>query len=189
MPNLPISQLPELTAMTQNAEFVVAQSGTTYKIKRGYLASGKLFLSAYETAVQSGFTINTPYSVSASTIAGSAGITVLDNSKFQVQSGGTFNLEFSLQLTKLQGGTEEEIDIWLAKNGVDVEWSNTRITFANNGVLAVAAWNFVETMNANDYLELKFSVSDTEIVIFSLPPQTSPTRPGIPSAIVTLTQI
>jgi hypothetical protein len=77
----------------------------------------------------------------------------------------------------------------LAKNGVDVEWSNTRITFANNGVLAVAAWNFVETMNTNDYLELKFSVSDEEIVIFSLPPQTSPTRPGIPSSIITLTQI
>lgn len=37
MQNLPISQLPELTAITQNAEFVVAQNGTTYKIKESTL--------------------------------------------------------------------------------------------------------------------------------------------------------
>lgn len=36
MPNLPISQLPELaaSAVTVNAEFAVAQSGTTYKVKK-----------------------------------------------------------------------------------------------------------------------------------------------------------
>jgi hypothetical protein len=37
MPNLPISSLPELTAMTSNAEFVVEEAGTTYKIKNSNL--------------------------------------------------------------------------------------------------------------------------------------------------------
>lgn len=37
MPNLPISLLPELTAITSNAEFAVVQEGTTYKIKSGTL--------------------------------------------------------------------------------------------------------------------------------------------------------
>lgn len=39
MPNLPISQLPELlsSAITANAEFAVAQGGTTYKVKQGSL--------------------------------------------------------------------------------------------------------------------------------------------------------
>ena len=39
MPNLPISQLPELlsSAITANAEFAVAQAGTTYKVKQGSL--------------------------------------------------------------------------------------------------------------------------------------------------------
>ena len=37
MPNLPISQLPELTALTENAEFAVAQGGTTYKVKNSTL--------------------------------------------------------------------------------------------------------------------------------------------------------
>jgi hypothetical protein len=38
MPDLPISSLPELTAMTSNAEFVVEQSGTTYKVKKTVLS-------------------------------------------------------------------------------------------------------------------------------------------------------
>mgnify|MGYP003338823979 FL=1 len=189
MPNLPISQLPELTAMTSNAEFAVSQGGTTYRVKRGYLASGKLFLSAYQSTVQSGFTINTAYSVSASTVADNNGITVVDGCKFQVSSGGTYNLQFSLQLNKLQGGSAEDIDIWLAKNGTNVDWSNTNITLANNNTLQVAAWNFVLPLNAGDYLELKISVTSSDVVIFSEGTKTSPTRPAIPSSIVTMVQI
>ena len=39
MPNLPISSLPELTAITQTAEFVIEQAGTTYKIKNNVLTN------------------------------------------------------------------------------------------------------------------------------------------------------
>lgn len=38
MPNLPISQLPELSALTSNSEFAVSQDGTTYKVKNRVLA-------------------------------------------------------------------------------------------------------------------------------------------------------
>ena len=38
MPNLPISSLPELTAITSTAEYVVELSGTTYKIKQETLS-------------------------------------------------------------------------------------------------------------------------------------------------------
>ena len=40
MSDLPISSLPELTAtaLTQNAEFAVAQGGTTYKVKNSNLS-------------------------------------------------------------------------------------------------------------------------------------------------------
>jgi hypothetical protein len=189
MPNLPISQLPELTAITSTAEFAVAQGGVTYKVKSGYLSTGTLFLSAYEEPTQSGFTINTAYSVSASTVSENNGIVVNNGCQFQVQSGGTYNLQFSLQLKKLQGGTAEDINIWLSKNGTNVDWSNTNLTLANNNQLMVAAWNFVISLNAGDYLELKMSVTDTHIILYGEPTQVSPTRPGIPSSIITITQI
>jgi phage FluMu gp28-like protein len=77
----------------------------------------------------------------------------------------------------------------LRVNGVDVPWSSTNLTFANNNILTVAAWNFVIPLNAEDYMELMFSTTDTEIIIFGQPPLSTPTRPGIPSLIVTVVQI
>ena len=189
MPNLPISQLPEITATTSNAEYAVAQGGVTYRIKRGYMASGKLFGSFYQEESQSGFTPDTIYALSASSTADNTGITVVDNTKFTVSSGGTFNLQFSAQMQKIQGGTSETVTIWLRINGNDVPWSSTNLTFANNNILTVAAWNFVVPLNAEDYMELMFSTTDTDIIIYGQPATTGPTRPGVPSLIVTVTQI
>ena len=189
MPNLPISQLPPLTAITSDSEFAVAQGGTTYRVKAGSISSGNLFLSAYHSTTQSGFTPDTAYSISASTIAYSNGVSVVDGSKFTVTSGGTYNLQFSLQLNKTQGGSPENIEIWLSKNGINVDWSNTNITLANNNTLMVAAWNFIEVLNSGDYLELKLNVTDTHVIVQAESAKTGPIRPAVPSAIVTLTQI
>lgn len=189
MPNLPISQLPEITATTSNAEYAVAQDGVTYRIKRGYMASGKLFGSFYQEGSQSGFTPDTIYALSASSTADNTGITVVDNTKFTVASGGTFNLQFSAQLQKVQGGTSESVTIWLRINGQDVPFSSTDLTFANNNILSVAAWNFVTPLNAGDYMELMWSTTDEHIIIYGEPGRTGPVRPEIPSLIVTVVQI
>lgn len=186
--DLPISQLPELTAITANSEFAVAQGGTTYRVKKGNMSSGNIFISAYHSTTQSGYTANTAYTISASTVAHSNGITVVNGGEFHISSGGTYNIQFSLQLDK-KGGTSEDIDIWLAKNGTNVDWTNTNITLANNNNLVVAAWNFVEPLATGDYVELKVNVSNTNVIIFAEDPQFSPTRPGTPSAIITITQI
>lgn len=61
MPDLPISSLPELTAITQNAEFVVAQGGTTYKVKNSVLAP---FPTVYGLFAQTGNSVT----VSATTV-------------------------------------------------------------------------------------------------------------------------
>ena len=189
MPNLPISQLPEITATTSNAEYAVSQDGVTYRIKRGYMASGKLFGSFYQSDTQSGFTPNTIYALSASSTADNTGITVVDNTKFTVSSGGTFNLQFSAQLQKIQGGTAESITIWLRINGLDVPSSSTDLTLANNNILTVAAWNFVVPLNAGDYMELMWSTTDQHIIIYGEPARTGPVRPALPSLIVTVVQI
>ena len=137
------------------------------------MASGKLYGSFYQEDTISGLTPDTVYSMSASTTASNNGITVVDGSKITVQSGGTFNIQFSAQLQKQQGGTTESITIWLRKNGVDVDWSSTDITFANNNQLVVASWNFVETLLSGENLEIMFSVTDTEIILYGEPSRIS----------------
>lgn len=95
MANLPISLLPELTALTSNAEFVVAQSGTTYKVKNSVLAP---FPTVYGLFAQTGNSA----SVSATTVqttiidGGVGTLTVGPNQfrvgdSFRVDMGGVLN--------------------------------------------------------------------------------------------------
>ena len=42
MPNLPISQLPPITAITSDAEFAVSQGGVTYRVPAAFASSGNL---------------------------------------------------------------------------------------------------------------------------------------------------
>lgn len=189
MPNLPISQLPELTAITSNAEFAVAQGGTTYKVKAGFASSGNLHGSFHSELNQSATSTTTAYSLSADTTDYSSGVSVVDGCKFTVSSGGTFNFQFSAVFKKTQGGTIEFVSIWLAKNGANVPWTNTDVSMANNNEYVISAWNFVEEMNAGDYLELKWRTSTLNMICSFIGEQSNPTRPATPSVIVTLTQI
>ena len=86
-------------------------------------------------------------------------------------------------------GALETMDIWLAINGNNVSNSNTQVVGNSNNGRAVAAWNFVEPMNAGDYFELKFRVSDTRLGFAYDVAAINPTRPAIPSVIVTVTQV
>ena len=90
MSNLPISQLPELTAITQNAEFVVAQGGTTYKVKNSVLAP---FPTVYGLFAQTGNSV----SVSATTVEttiidGGVGTLTVGANQFQI--GDSFRADF-----------------------------------------------------------------------------------------------
>jgi hypothetical protein len=142
----------------------------------------------YSDAVQ---TNPTPSAVNAMTFNGlpdANGVTIVDNSKIRVTNAGVYNLQFSAQLNKTDSGSDS-IDIWLAKNGNNVAWSNTRTWLVGNDAKQVAAWNFVISLAAGDYTQLYWSSADGAVRLFAEPASTAPVRPGIPSVIATLTQV
>ena len=142
----------------------------------------------YSDAVQ---TNPTPNAVNAMTFNGTPdanGVTIVDSSKIRVTNAGVYNLQFSAQLNKTDSGSDS-IDIWLAKNGNNVAWSNTRTWLVGNDAKQVAAWNFVITLAAGDYVQLYWSSADGDVRLFAEPASTVPNRPGIPSVIATLTQV
>ena len=87
MPDLPISSLPELTATTSTAEYVVELSGTTYKIKQSTLTpfplSYGLFSQTGSSTPVSGTTVET------SIIGSGAGTLSVPINGFRV--GDSFN--------------------------------------------------------------------------------------------------
>lgn len=90
MPNLPISQLPELTAMTANAEFAVAQDGVTYRVKNSTLAP---FPTVYGLFAQTGNSVAvSATTVETTVIDGGVGTLTVGANQFQI--GDSFRADF-----------------------------------------------------------------------------------------------
>ncbi len=117
-----------------------------------------------------------------------SGVSVVSSSRITIANAGIYNIQFSAQLQKTSGG-DDQIDIWLAKNGSNVANSNTTMLLHSNPGYEVAAWNFLVQANAADYYELYWSSADTTAEIHASAAGTNPTRPAIPSVILSVTQV
>ena len=95
-----------------------------------------------------------------------------------------YNIQFSAQLDRT-ASTVGLIFIWLRINGVDIPYSATQVRIQGKDAETVAAWNFVERLNAGDYFELMWSTDDTASQILA-EPAVAPV-PAIPSIILTVT--
>lgn len=144
-----------------------------------------------DTTTQSG-SANTAYSMKLNTTEFSNGVSLVNGSRIQPQYTGVYNIQFSAQLSNT---TNDNIgyDIWLAYTGSNVSNSNTQVDIpklaAGQLGKAVAAWNWMIPIQANDYVELKWSCNASTGEIFATGSQSNPTRPAIPSVICTVTQI
>jgi len=114
--------------------------------------------------------------------------TTESGSKIFVTRSGVYNLEFSAQI-KTSINQSKPADIWLAKNGVAVEQTNTQFFAPDRKGIYIAAWNFVSYMEPGDYLELMWYSEDTNLYLSNLPAQESIGIPAVPSLVLSLTQV
>ena len=157
-------------------------SGTYYNTSTGSYGS------FYDTTTQTATSINTPYSMSFNTtdITNGVAISGSGNNKIKVTNAGVYNIQFSAQLARAVGSGTEDVLIWIRKNGSDLSYTNTDVTFAGGtNVKTVAAWNWFVTAAANDYYEIMWSTTSTNIVLEA---NLTPT-PAVPSVILTVNRI
>ena len=133
---------------------------------------------------------NTAYPIDLDTTDFQEGIQLLSSSHLKVLYSGIYNVQFSLQLSSLSNATQD-VDVWFRKNGVDIPSSNSRFGLAprkssTDPYNVIAALNYFATLSANDYIEVVWSTTSTDVTITAFSGLTSPTRPNIPSAIVTM---
>ena len=152
----------------------------TGNIKTTYTNSGKPYGAFKSTSNQSGFTVNSTYITSSPTVTENGGITVVNGTDFKVPSNGTYAMQFSVHLKKTQGTVNKTVNLWLRKNGTDIADTDTEITLFSNNRINMTLFNFVETLNADDYIQLAFSVSDSNIILEN--------TTGVPSVTFTIVQ-
>jgi hypothetical protein len=158
----------QVTVATGSATFVTSSFGT--------------FHSSY---TQSG-SANTAYVMKLDGVDHQDGVILSGSGGMKVLQAGTYDIEFSAQLTN--GSGDDLMDIWLRKNGTNVDSSNTRLVIKKD-ISMVAAWNWQDTANPNDVFEIMWSTTGGNMTINAFAESSSPTRPAIPSVIATIHRI
>jgi hypothetical protein len=122
----------------------------------------------------------------------SNGITVESGSRIRVSCAGQYLVTFTLQVTN-RSNTAAEFEIWAKDTGVNYPLSNTRFdipvrksaTIWSHVVPAITGIFTVDDP-ASDYLEIAWWSDNIDVYLESYAAGTSPTRPAIPSVILTI---
>jgi hypothetical protein len=164
----------------------------SHALTASYASNGVNSLSVgafYDTTTQT-LVSNASASMTFNSITISDGISVVANSRLTVTQPGTYNIQFSSQF--IPAGPGSSVYIWLRKNGTNVAYSNTEVHMQNSSQAVVAAWNFIETLTAGQYVELIWHPVGGTVDMATEVPTPSPGgngNVGVPSVIVTMTQI
>jgi len=105
-----------------------------------------------------------------------------------IQGAGVYKVYFKLQFIKSDPATDE-ISIWIRKNSA--AYLNTHQAYTINGgsIKNNLTGNYYVDMGERDYIELYYSVKNTNTVLMSTPTLNSPSRPSIPAAYIMIEKI
>ena len=122
----------------------------------------------------------------------SNGITVESGSRIKVPCAGQYLVTFTLQVSN-RGNAVQEFEVWAKDTGVNYPLSNTR--FDVPARKSVSIWShivpaitgiFTVEDPTNDYLQIAWWASSLDVFLENYAAGTSPTRPAIPSVILTI---
>jgi len=195
--------LPTAQPTANNQILVSTTGGVMSWVSTNSLAAN--YLDANWTTAIGTLTANTIYgvpltSLSATNITIATGAIAIDNAtatgptRITFAQTGRYNLQFSIQIAN-SDTAEQDLDVWLRKNGTDVADTNTQITVPKQqGGLAgknIMALNLLLNVTvANDYYELVYATTDADCKPETIAGISTPyVRPQAPAVIVTVVPI
>ena len=131
----------------------------------------------------------TAYAMTYDTTDFSDGVTLSNNSRLVAGFSGIYNLQFSAQLNNVNVQIQDA-SIWFRKNGTDIPNSNSDFSVPNShggtdGRL-IAALNIYVDLLKDQYVEIMWSATSTDVSLQQIASRSSPTRPATPSVIATM---
>jgi len=163
----------------------VTVDGTSIGVQIG---SQEYYGSFYSTVDQTNGGATVANKMTYNTTDISNGVSIVSSSRITIANAGVYNIQFSAQFDKTDSG-DDTVQIWFQKNGSNIANSNTEMTLTGNNGKHVAAWNFFVNASSGDYFEICWHSSDTAVFINYIAAATTPTRPAIPSVILTVNKV
>lgn len=164
---------------------VVGPSGATGATGSGLIPYYGSFYSTANQTNASGTAVN---HMTYNNTVETNGVSVASGYMVQVANSGVYNIQFSAQIQK-SNASSEDIQIWIAKNNVNVADSNTSLTIQGSNNRLVAAWNWFLTLDRNEHIDLRWHSTDTTMLLLASGTSNLPTRPAIPSVILTVNRV
>ena len=188
-----ISAMPSAAPLDGTELIPLVQSGANVKATIDFIRAYDTAYGAFSDATDQTGNVSAGTVVTFNTVDVTDSVTLVDDSKITVPADGIYNLQFSIQFKNI-GNTQEDPTIWLKINGIDLANSATQYTIParkSAGIFGygVASLTFMLDLNANDYVEIYWVPTSTDITIEHLPASVSPAYPAIPSVIACMLQV
>ena len=144
----------------------------------------------YDTAKQIAFTSTaTPVKFNFKQIANKINITnntANNPTRIVVLEAGIFQVNYHLQFIKSDAGADEII-VWFRKNSAAIAYTNNTYIIQGLGIKNTINNNFLLELDANDYIELFFSVKNVNTALQGTTSTTAtPSRPATPAASISM---
>ena len=160
-----------------------------FQLSNGIILSHAMLISSVDQDLTS---TTTEELLTYDVVSVSNGIRVVDNSKIYVPCGGQYLVTFTLQVSN-RSNAVQEFEVWFKDEGVNYASSRTRFDIAarkdaSTWAHIVPAITGIFTINdpSTEYLQVAWWASSTDVFLEHYAADTSPTRPEIPSVILTI---
>ena len=158
-----------------------------------YLQTPHAMLMSDQDQANAGITVANQLSFNQPVIT--QGVEVRNGGELWFEQTGQYLVTFTLQVSN-RGNAAQEFEVWAAYNGTNYPLSNTRFDIPArksnsiwSHIVPAITGIFTVTNPDTEYLTIKWWASSTDVFLENYPVNTSPTRPAIPSVIMTVNLI
>lgn len=147
----------------------------------------RLFYGSFvSTQPQTAANTTSAFAITLNRTEFASGFLIENNTRIKALNSGLYNIQASIQFSSTNAAAKD-IFIFPKKNGVNIPDSSSVFTITGNGTNLVPHLNYIVSLNANEYVELFFGVSDVAATITS--PAVPAYSPNIPPVLLTVTEV
>ena len=158
----------------------------------GYTPIRDDYGSFYDTAAQPAL-VSTATALKFSYMSFANNITVTNNTsglptKITVLHAGIYNVRYAIQLLKNDVGADIA-SVWIRRNGSAYLNTNVNFNITGSGIKNMLTGAYYVDLGANDYVELYYSIKNSNSIPTGTLTQLTPSRPATPSVLLTIDRV
>jgi len=108
--------------------------------------------------------------------------------KITVLHAGVYNVKYALQILKNEVGADIA-SVWIRRNGSAYLNTNVNFNVTGSGIKNLLTGSYYVDLGANDYVELYYSIKNSNSIPTGTLLQSSPSRPATPSVYLTIDRV